>query len=204
MDRHQAASARQRILDATEQLIIGEGYAAVTVRRVAREAHVAPTLVQYYFPTLDDLFLAVLRRSSDLEMQRQYAVLDGTHPLRALWEFGRDPGTALITEFMALANHRKTIRAEISKIAEQYRKAQLEFLAANATGEDIALPGVSPVALLVLMTMIARGFMMENSLGVTVGHAEALAAVEDILAAVENRSDPAGTRRDDEARTAGP
>ncbi|WP_054569244.1 hypothetical protein [Frankia sp. R43] len=88
--------------------------------------------------------------------------------------------------------------------AEQYRKAQLEFLAANATGEDIALPGVSPVALLVLMTMIARGFMMENSLGVTVGHAEALAAVEDILAAVENRSDPAGTRRDDEARTAGP
>lgn len=203
MDRHEALSTRQRILDATEQLIIDEGYAAVTVRRVAREAHVAPALVQYYFPTLDDLFLAVLRRSSGAEMERQHLTLDGTHPFRALWEFGSEPGTALIAEFMALANHRKTIRAEIAEIAERSREAQLESLTRRAADEDLGLPDVPPIALLVLMTVVSRGIMMENSLGVTLGHAEALAVIENILATVENRSDSAHIDGVTETRAAG-
>lgn len=121
----------------------------------------------------------------------------------ALWEFGSEPGTALITEFMALANHRKTIRAEIAEIAERSREAQLESLTRRAADEDLGLPDVPPIALLVLMTMVSRGIMMENSLGVTLGHAEALAVIENILATVENRSDSAHIDGVTETRAAG-
>jgi AcrR family transcriptional regulator len=190
MDAYQAPSTRERMLDATERLIIDEGYAAVTVRRVARETGVAPALVQYYFRTLDDLFLAVLRRRSALEAERQDVILEGGHPLRALWEVGNDPGTVLITEFMALANHRKTIRSEIAAISEGYRVAQLESLTRGSAEGKIGLPDTPPVALLVLATLLSRALTMERSLGVTLGHQETLAVVEAFLSAAEGASGP--------------
>ena len=51
---------RAIILDTTEKLMLEEGYAAISTRRVAKEAGLKPPLVHYYFPTTDDLFLATL------------------------------------------------------------------------------------------------------------------------------------------------
>jgi AcrR family transcriptional regulator len=185
-------STRERMLEATERLIIDEGYAAVTVRRVARETGVAPALVQYYFRTLDDLFVAVLRRRSDLEALRQDLILEGGHPLRALWEVGSDPGVVLITEFMALANHRKTIRSEIAAISERFRVTQLEALTRKAVGGNLGLGDTPPLALLVLATLLSRALTMERSLGVTLGHEETLAIVEAFLTAAEKGIGPLG------------
>ncbi|MEU1168284.1 helix-turn-helix domain-containing protein, partial [Streptomyces sp. NPDC005921] len=58
----ETSKTRQVLLDVAERLMLEEGYASVGIRRVAREAEVAPALVLYYFRTLDDLFLAMLRR----------------------------------------------------------------------------------------------------------------------------------------------
>jgi TetR/AcrR family transcriptional regulator len=51
-----------RLLDVTEQVMLADGYAAVTSRRVAADAGITAALVHYYFSTIDDLFLAVIRR----------------------------------------------------------------------------------------------------------------------------------------------
>ena len=56
---------RGALLDAAEQLMLEEGYAAVTSRRVAAQAGLKPQLVHYYFRTMDDLFLAVFRRRAE-------------------------------------------------------------------------------------------------------------------------------------------
>src|ERR1700746_1245156 len=56
------AEARGRLLDAAEQLMIEEGYAAVTSRRLAHKAGLKPQLVHYYFRTMEELFLEVFRR----------------------------------------------------------------------------------------------------------------------------------------------
>jgi AcrR family transcriptional regulator len=56
------AKNRSVLLDAAEQLMLEEGYAAVTSRRVAEKAALKPQLVHYYFRTMDDLFLAAFRR----------------------------------------------------------------------------------------------------------------------------------------------
>lgn len=62
-----APDAKNRIvlLDAAEQLMIEEGYVAVTSRRVAERAGLKPQLVHYYFRTMDDLFLAVFVRRAE-------------------------------------------------------------------------------------------------------------------------------------------
>ena len=56
---------RAKLLDAAEQLMLEEGYAAVTSRRVGRKAGISPQLVHYYFQTMDDLFLEVFRRRAE-------------------------------------------------------------------------------------------------------------------------------------------
>ena len=58
----ETSETRTRLLDVTEQVMLADGYAAVTSRRVAADAGVTPALVHYYFKTIDDLFLAVIRR----------------------------------------------------------------------------------------------------------------------------------------------
>jgi TetR/AcrR family transcriptional regulator len=56
------AKNRGVLLDAAEQLMLEDGYAAVTSRRLAVRAGLKPQLVHYYFRTMDDLFLEVFPR----------------------------------------------------------------------------------------------------------------------------------------------
>ena len=67
-----APDAKNRVvlLDAAEQLLLEEGYAAVTSRRVAEKAGLKPQLVHYYFRTMEDLFLAVFRRRAEAGTER--------------------------------------------------------------------------------------------------------------------------------------
>ncbi|MGW3949456.1 TetR/AcrR family transcriptional regulator [Streptomyces sp. NPDC004752] len=181
---------RLRLLDITERLMLKEGYASVGIRRVAREAEVAPALVLYYFRTLDDLFLAVLRRRAEQELEISARVLDSPQPLRALWDLSSQPGAALITEFMALANHRKAIHAELAEHAERYRQAQEEIIVRKAAEGGLSLPDVPPVALLVVTTALARVLVMEKSLGMTAGHTETLDLVERVLQGIEGAPEP--------------
>ena len=64
------AGARERLMEATAQIMRDEGYAAATSRRVAARAGVRSALVYYYFPTMDDLFLAVLRSGSEASLAK--------------------------------------------------------------------------------------------------------------------------------------
>src|SRR3954471_2475544 len=59
------AGARQRLIEATVQIMRDEGYVAATSRRVAATARGKPALVYYYFDTMDDLFVAVLRAGAE-------------------------------------------------------------------------------------------------------------------------------------------
>lgn len=187
----ETSKTRAHLLDVAERLMIEEGYAAVGVRRIAREAEVAPALVLYYFRTLDDLFLAMLRRRADTELERAVRLLEGPQPLRALWRMTSHPGNSLTTEFSALANHRKAIRAELAAHSERYREVQLEVLARRIDETEVELPpGITPAVLLVLTNALGRNMMMENTMGLTALHPEALAFVEDFLQQYEGATTP--------------
>lgn len=173
------SKTRLRMLDATEQLMLDKGYAAVGIRSVARAAQVAPALVLYYFATLDELFLAVLRRRADQELDRRRRALAERHPLRALWDFSAgSAGTALLMEFIALGNHREAIGQEIRRYAEQLRALQLESLTHHYADYGIDSAQLPPLAAVVLLTSFSQGLVMERAIGMTTGHAETLALVE--------------------------
>ena len=125
------AKNRGLLLDAAEQLMLEEGYAAVTSRRLASKAGLKPQLVHYYFRTMEDLFLEVFRRRAEEGLQMQAEALKSPQPLWALWRFGTDPAfTRISMEFMALANHRKEMRAEIAYYAERFREEQRQAVTA--------------------------------------------------------------------------
>jgi AcrR family transcriptional regulator len=180
------SATRRTILDATQELMVENGYAAVSARRVAAKAGVKPALVQYYFPTMDELLLALYRRSADQVAERQQEALASVRPLHALWELTADAGrTALGLEFMALANHRETIRAELARYAARSRDLQAEALSRLLSERGLDPESFPAGGVSLLLGGAARGLVMEQNLGVTDGHDEARAIVERWLDSIE-------------------
>jgi AcrR family transcriptional regulator len=194
------AKNRTVLLDAAEALMLEEGYAAVTSRRVASRAGLKWQLVHYYFRTMDDLFLAMFQRRAEEGLQRQAQALASRQPMRALWAFSTEPdAVALTNEFMGLSNHRKAIRAEIARYAELFRAAEIEAMTRLCERYRISTEAWPPQVLAVMMSSISRVIVMEDALGMAGGHAETLAFIEHYLEEFEHsttvdvRADAAGT-----------
>lgn len=175
----ESSETRDRILDAVEHLMVESGHAAVTYRAVAASAGVTPSLVQYYFPALDDLLVATVRRRSEQSLRRLVEMLRSRpdQPLRALWDFSRDETNAALTiEFSALGNHRQSVRAEIVDHTTRLRAIQLEAL--QTVGEDVKVP---PAAILFLLSGIPKMLKMEEDFDVLIGHKDIVDLVEQFL-----------------------
>jgi TetR/AcrR family transcriptional regulator len=190
----ETSKTRAVLLDVTERLMLESGYAAVSSRTVAERAGVKAPLVHYYFRTLDDLFIAVYRRRTEQNLERLAASLQETdQPLWVIWEYSSDKtGTALTQEFIALANHRKAIQAEIAKTAERLRQIQLTALAGlfhRRYGLDADL--ITPGAVLLFMSAVPRVIVIEEALGISTGHVDAVALVEHYLTQLEGPRAPA-------------
>ena len=181
-----AASSKKRddLLDCVERLMVREGYAAVTYRAVAAKAGVTPGLVQYYFPTLDDLFIAAIRRRSAQNLERLTAALAARpeEPLRVLWEYSQEESTAaLTTEFLALGNHRKSIASEIAEVTEQVRRLQLEAIARRPPEAHLDLDALTPKALLFLVTGIPKLIRLERGVGLSNTHDDVIRFFDVLL-----------------------
>ena len=186
------SKTRAQLVDAAELLLREEGYAAVTSRRVAAQAGLKPQLVHYYFRTMDDLFLEVFRQRAEENLARYDRAIAADGSLRALWQLNADPrGAAFTVEFVALANHRKAIRAEIARFAERFRAAQLEALRAALARHGISEAELPPIVALLMMTGLAQVLALEDGLGVTTGHDATLEFIERAITQLER---PANAR----------
>jgi AcrR family transcriptional regulator len=199
------SKTRDVLLDCVEKTMLEEGYASVTYRTLASKAGVTPSLVQYYFPTLDDIFVAAIKRYSE----RSLTYLTGAFerrtedPLRAVWEYSWQEATgAMMTEFMALGNHRKSIRAEIATATEGVRKIQLEALVAKFGENARPIGDFSLPALQLLMSGLPKLLNLEEGIGVKSAHAEVTEAFEQYIDAVEPRPEPPKRKPNSRRRTA--
>lgn len=174
----ESSATRIALIDATEKLILEEGYAAVTARRVADRAGIKFQLIYYYFNSLDDLFLEVFQRGVEQNLARLEEVVEADDLLRALWAFSNDSRDNRFTlEFMAMANHKPVIRQAIAEYAERMRVLQTEALARYLKARGVE-PQIPPLVTTFLMTGVSRALSLESGLGIAGGHAETWALVE--------------------------
>ena len=182
---------RGRLLEATAQIMHDEGYAAATSRRIAARAGIRQPLVHYYFPTMDDLFLAVLHEGADVAIDQMRAALTDSNPLRALWALNSDSRrTVLNTEFMALANHRKSIGVELKAYAERVRDMEVAAVTLALRTHDIDLETYPPIVISMLIAQIARSLCNEDAVGVTLGHDEMRRYIEQQIGALTKSPPP--------------
>jgi hypothetical protein len=121
----------------------------------------------------------VLRSGAEVALERMRAALTDDDPLRALWEINGDSRVAgLNAEFMALANHRKVIGAEMKAYAERVRDIETAAVTLVLRANEIDLADYPPVAISMLIVQTARSLCNETAVGVTRGHAELRELVE--------------------------
>jgi AcrR family transcriptional regulator len=187
--RPRAATAEKRthLLDVTEQIMLDDGYAAVSSRSVANRAGINnAALVHYYFPTLDDLFVEVFRRRAERNVERMRAALESERPLRAWWDVASDPrGTALLLELTAAANHRTALKAEVARLAKQVRRMQMKALATILDEYDIDTALFPPALVAAAVQGLAFVVVQDRAGGFDTAHAEAAKAMVRLIERLE-------------------
>jgi AcrR family transcriptional regulator len=184
------SATRTALLDAAEALMLEEGYAAVSSRRIASRASL-PNAIHYYFETMDDLFIALFRRGAARSLARQEEVLASPQPLWGLWDLLLDRTNGdLNSEFIALANHRKAIRSEIAESSRTFRRGQLDALAGVIESSTSSSTSRSPEAIVLLLSAVSRYLTTENAFDLDIGHAEVIEFVEHFIREVEGERSP--------------
>jgi AcrR family transcriptional regulator len=178
----ESATNRGLLVDATEQLLLEEGYAAVTARRVAAKAGLKVQLVYYYFLTMDDLILAVVHKNTERRRQRFEAALASPEPLRSLWELSTDPDSAIrTTELIALANHRESFRTEIVVAAREFRTLQIEAVSRLLAAKGVDQDKYPAAGIVTIVAALARAMVQDTALGVPDGYSDAVMLLEQGL-----------------------
>jgi AcrR family transcriptional regulator len=184
----ESSRTRTALLDAAEQIMMEEGYAAASSRRVANRACANPGLVYYYFGTMDELFIALFQRGADQSFRRQAEALSSDQPLWRLWELIRtQPHGALTMEFVALANHRKAIKSEISKYSQRFRNMQVDAVSMIFKDHGVPPEDYTPLQFVLLMSSVSRFLLMEEAFDVTTGHDEMVEMIEKCIRDIEGQ-----------------
>jgi AcrR family transcriptional regulator len=182
----QSAPSRALLVAAADNILIEEGAHAISARRVAERAGLKPQLVHYYFRTMDDLLIAVFRGAQEGYLSRHDGALATRHPLNALWQLNNDQrGTRRMMEFIVMAGRREAVREVIMESAAQFRKLQIKAISRVLKERGIDRRTFPPAGVALLMATLARGVVMEQTLGISLGHTQLRSMVRRLLTQLE-------------------
>jgi len=176
------SEVRAQLLNCAVQILRDEGASAVTARRLAEQVGLGRHIVHYYFGTLDEVFVAVMRDEGarSEEMLREAAKTGDA--LKLLWDSMLESGTVIL-ELMKLAIHHPSIAREYKIYTDRFRHAVSEILEQYAAAHGIVLPA-SPSATALLLQSVATNIAIERSLDISVGHDDSQKALLDWLSGV--------------------
>ncbi len=181
----ETSETRTQLIEAAARLVQKEGYAAVTAGRLAEKFGLKRHIVHYYFRTIEDLLIAVMRLESERVRQLVVRALKSQDPLTMIWERCRAM-TATTSELLALAPHRKAIRLEIKRDTEEFRAMLTQALERHLELRGLKLT-VPPMVAITSMQCLAQNLAVEAALDISLGHAETKATVEMWLRAFVER-----------------
>jgi AcrR family transcriptional regulator len=189
----QRRAATEALLDAAERLLIRVGHAGITTRGVAAEAGVNHGLVHYYFGSMEELFLQVLKRFTARLIERQRAMYGADLPFIEKWRTAMgfiDEDLAagypkVWWELQALAWNRPDLRERLGQVDREWRAVLTEAFeqALDEYGLDRKeFPVEAVVALVMTFNM---GILNERLLGISAGQPELLAWIDGWLESLE-------------------
>lgn len=163
--------------------MLREGYAAVTSRRVEAEAGLK---LHYHFATLDDLFIAVVRRRGESNVALLAEALAGPEPLRAWWGLAsQQKGNTLLVELTAAANHRSALQAEVAVFAREVRRMQIAALDSLLDDYGIDRKRFPPALVAAAVQGLAFVTAHDQAAGFDTAQEEAAEAIDRLLDELE-------------------
>jgi AcrR family transcriptional regulator len=174
------------LLDAAEKILISEGYAGVTTRRVASVAGLNQALVHYHFGSLPALYLAVHDRMSERFQRRIIRIFASSEPLTVKWQqlqelmFYSEVGMGypkIHLELMTLAANRPDLKDRVVARLAFMRTILIEALRAQLRG-SAALEEKDLVAIATMAQLALQGCLTEKILGYERGHADVFAMLD--------------------------
>jgi AcrR family transcriptional regulator len=177
----ETSATRKAILKAALEVLQDQGRGHFTAAAIAERAGLKPHMVHYYFRSIDDVVLALVKQLGALGLKNSARAIASGNPLKALWdiEMGSKSSVAIM-EIGALAVHRADIRAEMGRYVEELRIVQTEAVERYLELRGIKSP-IPPMAMTIVISSIARQLIRERDFGVSMGHEELTAAVERML-----------------------
>ena len=172
-------NAEEAFLDAAERLLVEVGYAAITTRRLAREAGANQGLVHYYFGSMETLLVRVLERFTDRLIVRQRAMYAADlsflekwrQAMRYLDEDFASGYQKVWYELQAMAWNRPELRERIAHVTVEWREVLAEAFEQGRREHGIEMP-IEP--LVTLVAAFNQGLIFERLSGIDAGHRELL------------------------------
>ena len=171
----ESSKTRAQLIQAAVQIMRDEGAGAVTARRLSEKVGLQRHIVHYYFGTMEQVFVAVMREEGARSEEVLREAAKTGDALVLLWE-NIGQSAAVILELMRLAIRHPSIAGEYKIYTERFRLAMSAILESYARSRSIALP-TSPEATAVLLQALASLVAIESSLGLGAGHRAAEAAL---------------------------
>jgi AcrR family transcriptional regulator len=173
-------------LDAAERLLIAEGHAGITTRKVAAEAGVNHGLVHYYFGSIEELLFQAMERYTERLLDRQRALYAADIPFIEKWRQAMryiDEDLAagypkIWAELHAVAWNRPQFQERIAQVHLQWREIFGDALARAKDELDLSRTAFSPDAFVALVATFNAGLLLERLVGLERGHRELLDAMD--------------------------
>jgi AcrR family transcriptional regulator len=158
----QRAGTRQAILDATVALLIDEGYAALSTRRVAERAGIAQSTLMHHFPAREAFLVdAVTHLAERLNAEAVAQLADlpsAAAVIDAGWQAFTSPAAVAAAQLWAAAWAEPELAAALREAEERLAVIIIESAGAqfpHAVGRPEAL------AMLDAAVTLIRGFVMQ-------------------------------------------
>lgn len=183
----------QVFLDAAERLLITQGYAQISTRKLAQEAGANLGLIHYYFGSMEEVFLQVVERFTERIHRRQRAMYQADEPFIEKWRKAMnyiDEDLAagypkVWFELGAMAWNHPEMRQRLAKVHVAWRELLSEAIGIAMKGYGLDARRYPPGAITALVQTFNLGMLFERLIGVRDGHDSLLRMIDRLLQSLE-------------------
>lgn len=173
-------------MEATERLLIKNGYSGVSTRRIAGEAGQPHGLVRYHFGSLEALMQRTLDHAAGRIIERQRELYESDLPFVEKWRRAMgyiDPDLEagfpkVAAELFAKAWNEPAYREGLNRTMINFTEMLVGAVSGAVAEHGSRLTHEDTVALATLIRTFQIGMLVERLADIDIGHAELLAAID--------------------------